>query len=42
MFHVDSGSLHHIENIGEEPAEFILAFRTSAQRISGSAPRSAR
>jgi oxalate decarboxylase len=27
MFHVDSGSLHHIENIGEEPAEFILAFR---------------
>lgn len=27
MFHIDSGSLHHIENIGEEPAEFILAFR---------------
>ncbi|WP_431237013.1 cupin domain-containing protein [Mycolicibacterium aichiense] len=27
MFHVDSGSLHHIENIGEEPAEFILSFR---------------
>ncbi|HEX7428247.1 MAG TPA: cupin domain-containing protein [Mycobacterium sp.] len=26
MFHIDSGSLHHIENIGEEPAEFILAF----------------
>src|SRR3954453_1509284 len=23
MFHIDSGSLHHIENIGEEPAEFV-------------------
>jgi oxalate decarboxylase len=28
MFHIDSGSLHHIENIGEEPAEFILCFRS--------------
>ena len=28
MFHVDSGSLHHIENIGEEVAEFIIAFRS--------------
>ncbi len=28
MFHIDSGSLHHIENIGEEPAEYILAFRS--------------
>src|SRR5258707_3543942 len=28
MFHIDSGSLHHIENIGEEPAEFILSFRS--------------
>jgi oxalate decarboxylase/phosphoglucose isomerase-like protein (cupin superfamily) len=28
MFHIDSGSLHHIENIGDEPAEFILAFRS--------------
>lgn len=27
MFHIDSGSLHHIENLGEEPAEFIIAFR---------------
>lgn len=27
MFHVDSGSLHHIENIGDDPAEFVLAFR---------------
>ncbi|MDT5302125.1 MAG: oxalate decarboxylase [Mycobacterium sp.] len=27
MFHIDSGSLHHIENIDDEPAEFILAFR---------------
>ena len=27
MFHIDSGSLHHIENIGSEPAEFIITFR---------------
>ena len=27
MFHIDSGSLHHIENIGTEPAEFIVVFR---------------
>lgn len=27
MFHIDSGALHHIENIGEEVAEFIIAFR---------------
>ncbi|MFD6199191.1 cupin domain-containing protein [Mycobacteriaceae bacterium NPDC060252] len=27
MFHIDSGSLHHIENIGEDAAEFIIAFR---------------
>jgi oxalate decarboxylase len=27
MFHVDSGSLHHIENIGSVPAEFIIVFR---------------
>lgn len=27
MFHVDSGSLHHIENIGTDVAEFIIAFR---------------
>src|SRR5215475_7125937 len=27
MFHIDSGSLHHIENIGTEPAEFIVTFR---------------
>ena len=27
MFHVDSGSLHHIENIGEDVAEFIITFR---------------
>jgi oxalate decarboxylase len=26
-FHIDSGSLHHIENIGDEVAEFIIAFR---------------
>jgi oxalate decarboxylase len=28
MFHIDSGSLHHIENIGDDPAEFIIAFRS--------------
>jgi oxalate decarboxylase len=28
MFHIDSGSLHHIENIDDEPADFILAFRS--------------
>lgn len=27
MFHVGSGSLHHIENIGGEAAELIIAFR---------------
>src|ERR1700694_2086164 len=26
MFHIDSGSLHHIENIGDNVAEFIIAF----------------
>jgi oxalate decarboxylase len=28
MFHIDSGSLHHIENIGEQSAEFVLSFRS--------------
>lgn len=28
MFHVDSGALHHIENIGEDVAEFIITFRS--------------
>ncbi|OBF18904.1 cupin domain-containing protein [Mycobacterium sp. ACS4331] len=28
MFHIDSGSLHHIENIGADVAEFIIAFRS--------------
>jgi oxalate decarboxylase len=27
MFHIDSGALHHIENIGTDAAEFIIAFR---------------
>lgn len=27
MFHIGSGSLHAIENIGDGPAEFIIAFR---------------
>jgi oxalate decarboxylase len=27
MFHIDSGSLHHIENIGAYTAEFIITFR---------------
>jgi oxalate decarboxylase len=26
MFHADSGSLHHIENIGDDVAEFIITF----------------
>ena len=26
MFHIDSGSLHHIENIGNGVAEFIITF----------------
>jgi len=28
MFHIDSGSLHHIENIGTDIAEFVIAFRS--------------
>jgi oxalate decarboxylase len=28
MFHIDSGALHHIENIGDDVAEFIIAFRS--------------
>jgi oxalate decarboxylase len=28
MFHIDSGSLHHIENIGHDVAEFIITFRS--------------
>jgi oxalate decarboxylase len=27
MFHAESGSLHHIENIGDDVAEFVIAFR---------------
>ncbi len=27
MFHIDSGALHHVENIGDTDAEFVLAFR---------------
>jgi oxalate decarboxylase len=26
MFHVDSGSIHHIENVGDEPAELLVVF----------------
>lgn len=26
MFHIDSGALHHIENIGEDVTEFIITF----------------
>jgi oxalate decarboxylase len=28
MFHIDSGSLHHIENIGTDTAEFVITFRS--------------
>lgn len=27
MFHIDSGSLHHIGNIGTDVCEFVIAFR---------------
>jgi oxalate decarboxylase len=27
MFHIDSGALHHIENIGTDVAEFVITFR---------------
>jgi len=27
MFHIESGALHHIENVGTDVAEFIIAFR---------------
>ncbi|MDT5282135.1 MAG: oxalate decarboxylase [Mycobacterium sp.] len=37
MFHIDSGSLHHIENIGEDAAEFIRVSQRTAGRLrSGS------
>lgn len=39
MFHIDSGSLHHIENIGAGVAEFIIAFRSERPKTSASAPR---
>ncbi len=39
MFHIDSGSLHHIENIGEDAAEFILAFRGERPEDFGLARR---
>jgi oxalate decarboxylase len=42
MFHVDSGSLHHIENIGSVPAEFIMSSVTNAPRTSVWVRRSAR
>ena len=35
MSHIDSGSLHHIENIGEDVAEFIIAFRSERPEAFG-------
>jgi oxalate decarboxylase len=35
MFHIDSGSLHHIENIGGDVAEFIIAFRDERREDFG-------
>ena len=35
MFHIDSGSLHHIDNIGTDVAEFIIAFRTERPQDFG-------
>ncbi len=31
MFHVDSGSLHHTEYIGEDPGQLVLTFRHERQ-----------
>src|SRR6201992_1653009 len=35
MFHIDSGSLHHIENIGPDVAEFIITFRSERPQDFG-------
>src|SRR6201995_2745815 len=32
MFHIDSGSLHHIENVGEAAAELLVVFSDSSPR----------
>src|ERR1700730_14186670 len=34
MFHIDSGSLHHIENIGADACEFIITFAMNGPRTS--------
>jgi mannose-6-phosphate isomerase-like protein (cupin superfamily) len=41
MFHVDSGALHHIENVGTDVADFVIAFRNERPETSGSVPPSA-
>jgi len=35
MFRIDSGSLHHIENIGTDVAEFIIVFRSERPQDFG-------
>jgi len=35
MFHIDSGSLHHIENIGADACEFIITFRNERPQDFG-------
>ncbi len=35
MCHIDSGALHHIENIAEEPAEVIIAASTACASRTG-------
>src|SRR6201992_1347723 len=32
MFHIDSGSLHHIENVGEGAAELLVVFSHESPR----------
>jgi oxalate decarboxylase len=32
MYHVESGAVYHIENVGDEPAEIIAALRASRPR----------
>ena len=34
MFHVESGSLHHVENLGETAAELIVVFSDPAPETS--------
>ena len=35
MFHIPSGAIHHIENVGDDTATFIIAFRHEASEDFG-------